>query len=195
MQQNGKRAYKTIMEDHFPDTMSITFGEQTLQYRKRTWKIEEKGALVEKGLRYGENPGQEAAMYELVKGNLVQGECRFIEPGNSLVGNIDEGMMLQSGKHPGKINLTDIDNALNILKYLSNWPAAVIVKHNNPCGVAKGSTITEAYYRAFRADRIAAFGGCAALNRPVDNETAEMISNLYLEVIVAPDFVEGSVEV
>lgn len=193
--QDRKKAYKTVMDDHFPDTMTITFGNQTLNYKKRAWKIEENGATIEKGLRYGENPGQEAAMYELVKGNLVLGECKFIEPGNSLVSNVDESMMLQFGKHPGKINLTDIDNALNILKYLMKKPAAVIVKHNNPCGVAYGTTIAEAYNRAFRADRIAAFGGCAALNRAIDKETAELISELYLEVVVAPDYAGGALEV
>ncbi len=190
-----KQAYKTIMDDHFPDTMTITFGNQTLQYKKRAWKLEDGGALVEKGLRYGENPGQEAAMYELVNGNLVLGDCKFIGPGNALVSAIDEQMMLQPGKHPGKINLTDIDNALNILKYLMNKPAAVIVKHNNPSGVAYGSTIAEAYNRAFRADRIAAFGGCAALNRPIDRETAELMSKLYLEVVAAPDYVDGAFEI
>ena len=190
-----KQAYKTIMDDHFPDTMTITFGNQTLQYKKRAWKLEDGGALVEKGLRYGENPGQEAAMYELVNGNLVLGDCKFIGPGNALVSAIDEKMMLQPGKHPGKINLTDIDNALNILKYLMHKPAAVIVKHNNPSGVAYGSTIAEAYNRAFRADRIAAFGGCAALNRPIDRETAELMSKLYLEVVAAPDYVDGAFEI
>ncbi|MCK9274306.1 MAG: IMP cyclohydrolase [Syntrophales bacterium] len=190
-----KKAYKTIMDDHFPETMTVTFGNQTLAYRKRAWKLEEGGALVEKGLRYGENPGQEAAMYELVNGNLVLGECSFIEPGRGLVSAIDEKMMLQPGKHPGKINLTDIDNALNILKYLMQKPAAVIVKHNNPCGVAYGSTLAEAYKRAFRTDRIAAFGGCAALNRPIDRETAELMSKMYLEVVAAPDYVEGAFDI
>ncbi|MBP8987373.1 MAG: IMP cyclohydrolase, partial [Spirochaetes bacterium] len=64
-----KKAYRTIMDDHFPDTMTISFGNQTLVYKKRTWKINDEGQLIEKGLRYGENPGQEAALYELVNGN------------------------------------------------------------------------------------------------------------------------------
>jgi phosphoribosylaminoimidazolecarboxamide formyltransferase / IMP cyclohydrolase len=188
MADDRKMAYKTIMDDHFPDSMTITYGDQTLRYKKRAWKIEENGTTIEKGLRYGENPGQEAAMYELIEGNLTLGKCKFIDAKNSLVSSIDESMMIQFGKHPGKINLTDIDNALNILKYLMKKPAAVVVKHNNPSGVAYGSTIAEAYSRAFRADRIAAFGGCAALNRVVDKETAELMSELYLEVVVAPDY-------
>jgi phosphoribosylaminoimidazolecarboxamide formyltransferase/IMP cyclohydrolase len=190
-----KQAYKTIMDDHFPDTMTIRFGDQTMEYRKRAWKLEDGGALVEKGLRYGENPGQEAAMYELVNGNLTLGGCAFITPGNALASGIDEAMMIQPGKHPGKINLTDIDNSLNILKYLSGKPAAVIVKHNNPCGVAFGSSLAEAFNRAFRADRIAAFGGCAALNRTLDRDTAELIAREYMEVVVAPDYADGAVEI
>ena len=195
MAGNDKKAYKTIMDDHFPESMTITFGDQTLRYKKRAWQIEENGTTIEKGLRYGENPGQEAAMYELVEGNLTLGKCKFIDAKNSLVSSIDEGMMVQFGKHPGKINLTDIDNALNILKYLMKKPAAVVVKHNNPSGVAYGSTISEAYSRAFRADRIAAFGGCAALNRTVDKETAELMSELYLEVVVAPDYASGALDI
>jgi phosphoribosylaminoimidazolecarboxamide formyltransferase / IMP cyclohydrolase len=190
-----KKAYKTVMDDNFPEKLSMTFGDQTLNYKKRVWRIDENGTLIEKGLRYGENPGQEAAIYELVNGNLTLGGCKFIEPGNSLVSSIDEDMMVQFGKHPGKTNLTDIDNSLNILKYLMDKPSAVIVKHNNPCGVACGISISDAFNKAFRADRIAAFGGCVALNRTLDKETAELISEQYLEVIVAPDFAEGAIEI
>ncbi|RLF56351.1 MAG: IMP cyclohydrolase [Thermoplasmata archaeon] len=197
MAEDLKKMYRTVMDDHFPPQITISFGDQKLVYRKRTWKIPDAntGEVIEKGLRYGENPGQEAALYELVNGNLVLGECRFIEPGRGLVSSITEEDMLQSGKHPGKINLTDVDNALNIMKYLTAGPAAVIVKHNNPCGVAYGSTLSEAYEKADMADRIAAFGGCALFNRPVDRSTAQMISANYLEVVAAPDFEEGTVDI
>jgi len=192
-----KKMYKTIMDDNFPDEMTIRFGEQTLVYRKRAWKIpdEKTGELIEKGLRYGENPDQQAALYELVNGNLALGDCKFIEPGNGLVSAITETDMLQAGKHPGKTNLTDLDNALNILKYLSDRPAAAILKHNNPCGVAYGKTVTEAYERANMADRIAAFGGCLVVNRPMDKITAEMVNSNYLEVVGAPDFEEEAFEI
>jgi len=192
---NIKKSYQTILDDNFPNEMTITFGDQKLQYRKRIWKIDDEGVQVERGLRYGENPGQEAAMYELVNGNLVLAGCEFIKPGNSFVSGIDENMLIQFGKHPGKINLTDIDNALNILKYLMDKPAAVIVKHNNPCGVAYGSSIAEAFNRSYRADRIAAFGGCLALNRVCDKETAELVGNFYLEVIVAPEYDGDALEI
>ncbi|MBA4394890.1 MAG: IMP cyclohydrolase, partial [Desulfobacca sp.] len=191
-----KKMYRTVMADHFPSDLTITLGDQSLIYRKRTWKLPQAdGVLEEKGLRYGENPGQEAALYELVNGNLVLGGCKFIDPGRGMVSAITEAHMVQEGKHPGKTNLTDVDNALNILKFLLTKPAAVIVKHNNPCGVAHGSTLSEAYARADRADRIAAFGGAAVFNRPIDKTTAELIAKNYLEVVAAPDFEEGAIPI
>jgi len=197
MAQDIKGIYKTLMDDHFPEDISISFGDQVLRYRKRTWRIpdEKTGQLIEKGLRYGENPGQEAALYELVNGNLLLSGCAFIEPGRGLVSSISEEDMIQSGKHPGKINLTDADSALNIMKYLTEKPAAVIVKHNNPCGVAYGESLVSAYERANKADRIAAFGGCAVFNRSVDKETAGLVAENYLEVVAAPDYEEGAVDI
>ena len=192
-----KKMYRTIMADHFPDEMIIKFGDQTLAYKKRKWKIpdDKTGELIEKGLRYGENPEQEAALYELVNGNLLLGGCQFIQQGNALVSGITEEDMIQAGKHPGKTNLTDLDNGLNIIKYLIDHPAAVILKHNNPCGVAYGKTLADAYDKANMADRIAAFGGCLVVNRAMDKETAEIISINYLEVVAAPEFEEGTIDV
>lgn len=196
MPEDLKKMYRTLMDDHFPQEITISFGDKTLVYRKRSWKIPDPdGNLIEKGLRYGENPGQEAALYELVNGNLVLGECAFIEPGRGLVSALTEKNMIQAGKHPGKTNLTDVDNALNIMRYLDRGPAVVIVKHNNPCGVAYGSSLAEAYVKADNADRIAAFGGCALFNRPVDMLTAEEAAQNYLEVVAAPDYEDGTVDV
>lgn len=187
-----KSAYRTIMDDHFPPRMELSFisdtGKQTLVYEKATWIID----TVEKGLRYGENPGQEAALYKLVNGNLVLGDVHSIQPGNYLASDAE---LLQSGKHPGKINITDVDNALNILRYLTDTPCAVIVKHNNPCGVAKGAALSEAYDRANMADRLAAFGGAIAFNQEVDRETAELIVQNYAEVVAAPEFADGVIDI
>jgi phosphoribosylaminoimidazolecarboxamide formyltransferase/IMP cyclohydrolase len=187
-----KAAYKTIMDDHFTPEMEISFIDgtkrQTLKYEKVSWVIDGEN----KGLRYGENPGQEAAMYKLVNGNLVLGDVTALTPGNYLASDPE---LLQSGKHPGKTNLTDADNALNILRYLDDTPCAIIVKHNNPCGVAKASTLAEAYFRANKADRLAAFGGCIALNREVDIETAKLVADAYAEVVVAPEFAPGVMEI
>ncbi len=191
-----KAQYRTIMEDNFPEDMSITLGSTTLHYKKRAWKLPgQDGVLEEMGLRYGENPGQEAAMYQLVAGNLSLGGVQYVAPGKGLVSALSEADMLQAGKHPGKTNLTDVDNALNILRYVKDAPAAAIMKHNNPSGAAMGGNIAEAYERAFKADMIAAFGGAAVLNRPVDKQTAQMMGELYLEVIAAPDYEDGVMDI
>lgn len=188
MAQDLKQMYKTIMDDHFPEVMELSFGSgshrQSLLYEKVSWVIGE----VRKGLRYGENPGQEAAFYRLTNGNLVLGEVQTIRPGKYLVSDLE---LLQSGKHPGKINITDADNALNILRYFTDKPTAVIVKHNNPCGVARAETMEEAYRKAHLADRVAAFGGCIAFNQAIDRTTAEAVAGQYAEVMVAPEFEEG----
>jgi len=188
MAEDLKKMYRTVMDDHFPSKMEISFIDadkrQTLFYEKVVWVIDG----VQKGLRYGENPGQEAALYKLVNGNLVLGETETIQPGRFLASDIE---LLQSGKHPGKTNLTDADNSLNILRYFADKPTVVIVKHNNPCGVARAETLVDAYVKANMADRVAAFGGCIAANRPVDKATAEAITQQYAEVIVAPDFEQG----
>lgn len=196
MTKNLKSAYRTIMDDHFPERMEISFvfekTRSTLIYEKVTWVVDG----VRKGLRYGENPGQEAALYKLINGNLVLGDVRTIAPGRYLV---SEAELLQAGKHPGKINLTDADNALNILggigRCMPDRPAAAIMKHNCPSGVAISQTIADAYDKADLADHLAAFGGCVALNRPVDLPTAEAIAERYAEVIVAPAYEEGAIAI
>jgi len=183
-----KSAYRRIMDDHFPDRMEISFigsaGRQTLSYEKVSWVV----GNEEKGLRYGENPGQEAALYRLAAGSLVLGATTTIRPGRYLASNAE---LLQSGKHPGKINITDVDSALTILRHLAEDPCAIIVKHNNPCGAAKAATLAEAYHRAHMADRLAAFGGAIALNREVDLATAELIVETYAEVVAAPEYAPG----
>ncbi|MFH1057619.1 MAG: IMP cyclohydrolase [Pseudomonadota bacterium] len=190
-----KAAYRTVMDDHFPPQVTITVGDTVLTYKKRTWKLMDGGELVEKGLRYGENPGQEAALYELVGGNLTVGQVELINPNNGMVSALSEADMIQAGKHPGKTNLTDVDNALNILRYLTDRPAAAIMKHNNPSGVALAGDIASAYHRAFMADLIAAFGGAAVLNRPVDKACAELMAELYLEVVAAPEYEDGALDI
>jgi len=192
MPQDLKKMYRTIMDDHFPPRLEVSFVDgskrQTLVYDKATWVIDG----IEKGLRYGENPGQEAALYRLVNGNLVLGQVENVQPGRYLASQAE---LLQSGKHPGKTNITDADNSLNILRYFTDRPTVVIVKHNNPCGVARSATLLDAYMKANMADRVAAFGGCIACNRAVDRAVAEAISQQYAEVVVAPDFEEGVMDI
>lgn len=117
-------------------------------------------------LRYGENPHQNAAFY-------VQDELRF--------------KVLKGEANLSYNNILDVDSAWGLASDLS-CPACVIVKHNNPCGVAQASEITTAYKSALACDPISAFGGIIALNRPLDIDTAREIAKLFCEVIVAPGF-------
>ncbi len=184
--------YSTLQHEQFPEKMEISFitgdDRSTLVYEKVQWTIDGE----KKGLRYGENPGQDAALYRLTNGNLRIGEVKNITPGHYLASDVE---LLRSGKHPGKTNITDIDNALNILRYLTETPCTVIVKHNNPCGVARADSLAESYARAYMADRIAAFGGAVAVNRELDRQTAKLISESYVEVVAAPEFAPGAVEI
>ncbi len=181
--------YRDVLGDSFPEDLTITLGDKKLRYKKRKWVVGGKKT----GLRYGDNPGQEAALYELEESNLTIGGCEYVGAGKGLVSTIADSDLMESGKHVGKSNLTDVDNALAILKNFDE-PTVVIMKHNNPCGAASRDKIAEAYREAYLADRLAAFGGVAALNRPVDLATAEQIMRQYLEVVAAPDFEKEALE-
>ena len=187
-----KSMYTTISDDPFPADLTILLGDQKLVYKKRTWVIDGE----EKGLRYGENPDQPAAVYEFTSGSLTVGGVSYRGPGEGLVSALTEEHMIQAGKHPGKTNLTDVDNAINILQYLTAKPAALILKHNNPCGAAwseKG--VADALDNAFWCDRIAAFGGAVVVNRPMDMAAANIIDSAYFEVVAAPSFEEGVLDI
>lgn len=188
-----KAMYSTINSDDFPETMTIILGEEKLVYRKRHWDI----GGERKGLRYGENPDQPAALYELAEGSISCGGIKWRGPGQSIVSAMTEAQMLQAGKHPGKTNLTDVDNGANILQYLYEKPACAILKHNNPCGAAWAAHdeggIFMAAQKAYWCDRIAAFGGAIIANAAIDQDTAKMIASSYFEVVAAPSFEEGCV--
>ncbi|MBY3219910.1 MULTISPECIES: bifunctional phosphoribosylaminoimidazolecarboxamide formyltransferase/IMP cyclohydrolase [Rhizobium] len=132
------------------------------------------GALKEE-MRYGENPHQKAAFY-------VTGEKR---PG------VSTAALLQ-GKQLSYNNINDTDAAYELVaEFLpEKAPACAIIKHANPCGVATGSSLVEAYRRALACDSVSAFGGIIALNQTLDAETAEEIVKLFTEVIIAPDVTE-----
>ncbi len=188
-----KAMYRTMKEEDFPVKMEISFensdgSRQTVHYEKKEWIIEGE----KKGLRYGENPCQPAALYLPVNGNLLICDVETIKPGRYLASDAE---LLKSGKHPGKINITDADNSLNILRYFSDKPCCVLVKHNNPCGVALGSSANDAYTKAYFADRVAAYGCAAAFNREVDKTTAEQLRDNYTEVVVAPSFAPGVMDI
>ncbi|PYR48103.1 MAG: bifunctional phosphoribosylaminoimidazolecarboxamide formyltransferase/IMP cyclohydrolase PurH, partial [Acidobacteria bacterium] len=123
-------------------------------------------------LRYGENPHQKAAWYV---------GHRFSGAGGCGLG---EATILQ-GKELSYTNLLDLDAAARIALEFAE-PAAVVVKHTNPCGAATGDSAAEAYVRARDADSFAAFGGVVALNRPIDVATAEAIVSTFIEAVIAP---------
>jgi phosphoribosylaminoimidazolecarboxamide formyltransferase/IMP cyclohydrolase len=116
-------------------------------------------------LRYGENPHQSAALYGL----------------------FNEYFKKLHGKELSYNNILDINTAAHVCSEF-NDPTAVIVKHGNPCGVASASSLTEAYTKALATDSKSAFGGIVALNKPLDITTAEVLNEIFLEVIIAPEF-------
>ncbi len=130
-------------------------------------------------LRYGENPHQTAALYA----------------GGAARDGVANAEQLQ-GKELSYNNLNDTDAALELISEFAppvfDTPAAAIIKHANPCGVALGKTLAEAYTRALACDPVSAFGGIIAVNRPLDGETAEEIAKLFAEVVIAPAVEEGA---
>jgi len=127
-------------------------------------------------MRYGENPHQNAAFY--------------IEPNNSQA-CIASAKQLQ-GKELSYNNIADTDAALECVKQFVESPACVIVKHANPCGVAKANTLLEAYDKAFQTDPESAFGGIIAFNQPLDTVTAQaIVDRQFVEVIIAPSVEDG----
>ncbi len=183
-----KAMYRTVVQDAFPEDLTLTLGEQQLRYRRRSWHLDGET----KGLRYGENPDQPAALYALTDGSFTLDGQSYRKPGG-IISALSEAQMLQAGKHPGKTNLTDVDNGVNILQYLTSKPAAIILKHNNPCGAAwSDKGLHDALHKAFVCDRIAAFGGAVVVNRPLDVETAEFLATQYFEVVAAPAFEDGA---
>lgn len=129
-------------------------------------------------LRYGENPHQSAGWYET--GNTPTGWAAATK--------------LQ-GKELSYNNLVDLEAARRIISEFPDTPAAAILKHTNPCGVALGSNLNEAYQKAFNADATSAFGGIVALNRTIDAATASELTKTFLECIVAPSCDEDALSI
>src|SRR4051795_3486794 len=126
-------------------------------------------------LRYGENPHQPAALYRHWRGGLASAEQLH-------------------GKEMSYNNYVDTDAARRAA-YDFEQPAVAIIKHANPCGIAVGSDVAQAYTRANECDPTSAFGGVIAVNRPVSAAMAEQVADVFTEVIVAPDYDDGAVEI
>ncbi|MEW6065685.1 MAG: bifunctional phosphoribosylaminoimidazolecarboxamide formyltransferase/IMP cyclohydrolase [Bacillota bacterium] len=129
-------------------------------------------------LRYGENPHQKAAFY---RDPAISGPC---------IANAEQ----LHGKELSYNNILDANSALELVREFSD-PCAVIIKHNNPCGTATAESLVAAYKKAFETDPVSAFGGIVACNRSVDADTANEMSQIFLEAVVAPDFTADALEI
>lgn len=155
-------AYDSLISQYLSDQTGEKFPERfTVTYEKV------------QDLRYGENPHQQAAFY---RKPLAE------------AGNITTAEQLH-GKELSYNNINDANAAVQIVKEFTE-PAVVAVKHMNPCGVGIGATIAQAYRKAYAADPTSIFGGIVAANRPIDRETAEMLHEIFLEIVIAPEFTE-----
>jgi phosphoribosylaminoimidazolecarboxamide formyltransferase / IMP cyclohydrolase len=128
-------------------------------------------------LSYGENPHQRAAYYQQVGARM----------------HLLSMVRQHQGKQLSYNNLLDLDAARRLVRDFE-VPACVIIKHANPCGVAVGRTVQEAYERAFACDPVSAFGGIIAVNRRVDRATARAMAEQFLEVLIAPDYEREALE-
>jgi phosphoribosylaminoimidazolecarboxamide formyltransferase/IMP cyclohydrolase len=161
----------------FPQTFPQTF--PSLQIFPQRLSLEAERLSV---LRYGENPGQAAALYRDVACGPVTQES--VSNGSSFV----DALQIQ-GKELSYNNWLDADSAFKIVQELDrDQPAAAVVKHTNPCGAALGATIEEAFGKAYEADPVSAFGGILAVNRPVTKNLAEALQEVFWEVILAPGY-------
>jgi phosphoribosylaminoimidazolecarboxamide formyltransferase/IMP cyclohydrolase len=134
-------------------------------------------ATKTQALRYGENPHQVGARYSL--------------PG----GSCWDDAVQHGGKEMSYLNVYDADAAWRLVHSLGDLPTAVVIKHANACGAAVGADITEAYVRAHECDPVSAFGGIVALNRVVPVSLAEALAPVFTEVVIAPGYEDGALEV
>ncbi|WP_077210703.1 bifunctional phosphoribosylaminoimidazolecarboxamide formyltransferase/IMP cyclohydrolase [Bacillus dakarensis] len=160
-------AYDAVIAEYMTDLA----GEDTPEKLTVTYELKQT-------LRYGENPHQKAAFYRKPLGSVF---------------SIANATQLH-GKELSYNNINDADAALQIVKEFDE-PAAVAVKHMNPCGVGTGEDIFNAFNKAFEADPVSIFGGIVALNREVDEATAEKLHEIFLEIVIAPSFSEKAVAI
>ncbi len=176
--QEIRRIYRTAREEEFPQTLKMTFGERTFEYSKVQWSVEGKS----RGLRYGTNPHQRAALYK----------PRSSKGG---IGNVE---WLKWGKDgPSATNIEDGSHGLRIIGYFRE-PSIAVMKHLNPSGVAMGrdsEKLSVVYARARDADPRAAFGSVIVFNRTVDKDAAEEIMKSFVEVVYAPNYEKSALPV
>lgn len=160
-------SYDALISDYFNRKAGIRFPDTiTLTYEKK------------QGLRYGENPHQSAGFYTEI---------------TDLKGTLSDAVQLH-GKELSYNNIGDGNGALEILKEF-NEPTVVAVKHGNPCGVGSGETIKEAFIKAYEADKQSIFGGIIATNREINENTARIINEIFIELVIAPSYSESALEI
>ncbi|WP_124726509.1 bifunctional phosphoribosylaminoimidazolecarboxamide formyltransferase/IMP cyclohydrolase [Staphylospora marina] len=133
---------------------------------------------LQQSLRYGENPHQRAAFYRVP----------LPAPGTLA------GARQLHGKELSFNNINDASAALELVREFTE-PAVAVIKHTNPCGVAVGETVADAFRRAHEADPVSIFGGIVAANRPIDAETAALLREIFLEIVLAPSFSPEALEI
>lgn len=159
---------------HYDSAIANWFGEQEADFPEHLMLD-----LVKlKELRYGENPHQRASWYSEV----------------GVGGVLPAALEQLHGAHLSFNNLLDLDSCRRVLEEFS-LPACVIVKHNNPCGVAVAETAAAAYEKAFNCDPVSAYGGVIAINRVVDEAVARLISQIFVEVLWAPGYNEDAFDI
>lgn len=170
-------AYKVFEHTSNYDTMIAAYMRQKLDKKEYPETLTLTYEKVQ-DLRYGENPHQSAAFYREV---------------TDVEGSLATAKQLH-GKELSFNNINDANGALELLKEFEE-PTVVAVKHTNPCGVGTGIDIYHAYVKAYETDPISIYGGIVAANRPIDKQTAEKISEIFVEIIIAPSFDEDALEV
>ncbi len=166
-------SYDTYIAQYLRDTTPpAPPNELPAEFSVALHKVEE--------MRYGENPHQRAAVYADSLGH----------PSGTLIGNLRQ----LNGKQLSYNNILDADAALEIVRDFAA-PAIVIIKHNNPCGLAVGDDLRDDYARALAGDPVSAYGGIVGVNRAVDEALAEDIAGTFYEVVIAPSFSPAAVDI
>src|SRR5438128_10517783 len=169
--QEIRKIYRTALKEDFPQVLRLELGGKVFEYSKVHWTI----GGQDRGLRYGTNPHQKAALYRA-------------EHSQGGIGNVE---WIKWGKDgPSATNIEDGSHGLRIVRYFDE-PAVAVMKHLNPSGVAigrKGELLSSVYARASDGDPRASFGSVVVLNRRVDKSTAEELSETFVEVVYAPDY-------
>ncbi len=160
--------YDALIAEYFQNTLNMPTLPETLTFTYE--KVQD--------MRYGENPHQPAAFYRKIQ-----------RPGDTLA----DAVQLH-GKELSYNNINDTNGALELLREF-NEPTVVAVKHACPCGVGSGTSILEAYKKAYQSDPISIFGGIVVANGAIEAETAEEINKTFIEIVLAPEFTEEALQI